>query len=295
MRLFSLLLFICSQLLYSQSASQHRAVNLLIEDETQQGFFLGVNGFLQNTEKETAFAITQLDTIPYRLHIDSDTFHFEKNIHLREKSTHRYVLTKNFHGELKLRYRGTSNAIPHHINSQAYDRSVVWPEHFGNKIPVEAPEEVASTSEVAAADAVVSPKEDKDSVQVIEIEPVNPPNEQNDVLLPSKDTLNEHQRKVVVSEPRFDHQSFKDFISELKQTEFEFEKLTKSKGYLQKHGISSKELKQIFEVLKYDQTRLQVLKDAQEKIIDPQNLQILKAALEYEISKKEFDNLIPNE
>ncbi|MDZ7847057.1 MAG: hypothetical protein U5L96_09930 [Owenweeksia sp.] len=80
-------------------------VNLVIEDETEQGFFLGINGYLQNIEKSQQTRTTSLDTVPYVVLIDTDTTQIAKRIHLREPGTHRYVLTRNFYNELKLRYR----------------------------------------------------------------------------------------------------------------------------------------------------------------------------------------------
>ncbi len=279
MKYLVLLLFFSCSLLHAQ-------VNLIIEDETEQGLFLAINGYLQHPEKQGKLVITHLDTIPYQLHIDSDTFRFNKTIHLREQTGHRYVLVKDFHGDLKLRYRGTSARLPAGYATVKYNRSIPYEDAVTTLIASSVDEPPAETKEITKeADEAPTAKE-----VTINVKPSDPPSDS--VLLVNNDTISEAGRRVEVTIPTPEPAPFEAFIARLAQKQYEFEKLVESQDYASAQKLTVAEIKQVFGFFKYDNTRLQFLKKIQGDIRDPANLGLLKDELEYEISKQELQKLI---
>lgn len=288
MRICTLLLLFCS---YSLSAQ----INLLIEDQTDQGFFLGVNGYLQNPEKKKNLVVKDLDTIPYVLHIDSDTSNFTKTIHLREKKTHKYVLTRNFKGELKLRYRGEQSGTPKGYEVVSLDRSVAWPEEWKPRHIKKDKEPELTASGSSSANQSFREKEDPQDTGIVSIETHSTDEEPQELLLPGNDTVAVKSRTLEVTEPEFDTPPFEQLIANLKETEFEFEKLVKSRKYAEEHILSTDQLREVFSVLSYDNSRLQLLKAAKKKILDPNNLGNLKDVFEYEVTQRQFQKIIDEE
>ncbi|MDZ7847058.1 MAG: DUF4476 domain-containing protein [Owenweeksia sp.] len=85
---------------------------------------------------------------------------------------------------------------------------------------------------------------------------------------------------------------FEQLLAQLRAEAYEFEKLTASLAYAKKHPLKVAELKQLFRLLSYDQTRLQLLQNISSRIRNPDRLAELEEELEYEISKKKLQKII---
>lgn len=266
-------------------------VNVIIKDPTNSGFILGVNGFVQNTEPVDQVIIKGLDTIPHQLIVQLDsTVWFSKLIHLRSSGNYNYIITTNSRDELQLRYRGKTSSPPSGIVSMEVQRLV----------PMQQPEPVITASvkssdnfQITSADTVET-KVVVPTREIVEVKTVAPefvhlipdstkladPTEKTDTLPLSSDTI--------LSMPS----PFAVLLTNLQKTEFEFEKLQKSEDFIQKHSFTIEELRQVFRLLSYDNSRLQLLQSIHNDEIDMSVYQDLAEELDYEISRQKFNEIL---
>lgn len=282
------LLFCCSAL---------AQVNLLIEDETGSGFLLGINGYVQNTDPVKAMVIQKLDTFPFEVRVElAPNAFFYKKMHFHESGSYRYIITTNSRDELQLRYRGTLKDPPASVITM----------NVQNMLPLNP---LATTAKVDSKPAVLPPPDksvagNDDAI----VKPVPP-------AIPKKDTLpsvpattavvNEPiavaQKEEEIIEPRetqppaeviSPEKTFDTFLEELKATEFEFEKLNKAQEFATQKSFTSHELKKVLEIIKYDNTRLELLRNLKPMLKEMKDPEVLKEALEYEISKQQLNDII---
>lgn len=251
----------------------------MIEDETDQGFFLGINGYLQNAELTSSWHVSGLDTVPILVQIESDTVNFIKEIHLRDEAEHRYVLTYNSRGELKLRYRGTTHsATPEAV---AWNEDIKWPEKWkprGNHPPTPSGPVVLASAKPAIQPEPTPPDTEKDTIRTDE-----------SVLLPGNEVVDLQEEGMVVELPEAAEASdYQKLITALEKKQYEFDRLRLAQEYLKNHSVSVEELKKIFSIVKYDNTRLQLFDTAFPKLIDPAAAHELVSTMEYDISQQKI-------
>lgn len=291
MKLFLLITLLSASFLQAQ-------VNVIIEDERPEGFLLGVNGYLQNQEQAEALVITGLDTIAYHFSIKSGPIEFQKNIHLREVGTHKYVLTNDFYGKLKLRYRGLQARLPSGISSVKLSDEIQWPSvtlatadtssgipaagNIIDSLPNTAVSvAVAKDSQVNHSIKLVTTTVDSNSLKTAEILTPGTADSlvKNNSVRPDSSAASDNQAK---------NQVFQSLINTLAIEEFEFERLRIAQEYLAANKIRAEQLGKLFEQLKYDQTRMQLTESAIAQVTDPENLPELSRYFEYEITKSKY-------
>lgn len=268
--------------------SSFAQVNIIIEDKTETGFKLGVNGFEQNTEPVKSLMINGLDTVPNQLLVElSSNVWFTKIIHLRSKGNYQYIITTNSRDELQLRYRGTTSTPPAGITTLEVQRLMAMKQ----KQPV-------ITASVTSDDTIVVKKVDtikvaavvptKEIVEVKKIQPEPAPPIVVAKPTPIKDTTTTIQKDTIINELN----PFDLLMADLEETEFEFEKLQKSEAFAKDHTFTLEELKRVFNVLTYDASRLQLLRSIKANKADITIFKSLATELDYEISKQQFEEII---
>lgn len=269
--------------------SSFAQVNIIIEDKTETGFKLGVNGFEQNTEPVKSLMINGLDTVPNQLLVElSSNVWFTKIIHLRSKGNYQYIITTNSRDELQLRYRGTTSTPPAGITTLEVQRLMAMKQ----KQPV-------ITASVTSDDTIVVKKVDtikvaavvptKEIVEVKKIQPEPAPPIVVAKPTPIKDTTSTTiQKDTIINELN----PFDLLMADLEETEFEFEKLQKSEAFAKDHTFTLEELKRVFNVLTYDASRLQLLRSIKANKADITIFKSLATELDYEISKQQFEEII---
>ncbi len=274
-------------------------VNLIIEDATGTGFLLGINGFVQNADPVKELVVKKLDTFPFEVRVElSPNVFFEKKMHFHAKGNYQYIITTNSRDELQLRFRGEPDALP--TTATTIDAKNVTPlRPLAALSPVKekekptsvVPEKKPATREPAATTpktvvATIPTKTPPAEAST----PKSTPQKVETTVAPKKDTV------VAVAPPPppppvKKEKTFGDFLLELQNTEFEFEKLNAAKEFGKKHTYTIEELKQILAAMKYDNTRLEFMRDTKESWKNLKNIQSLRGSFEYEISKEQFNDL----
>jgi hypothetical protein len=321
MRLFLLLTLIGTITLRAQ-------VSVIIEDERGEGFYLGINGYIQNEEKKTTLLIKDLDTSRYTFSIRSGSTEFAKNIQLREKGMHKYILTKDYYGKLKLRYRGMESKAPGDITALAYHQEIRWPVVAGTAaiaaqltseneaLESEASAKDPSTSSAAAEDSstdsvtVTAAVKDTSANEAWESEALakdsstgsaaaidSSTGSATGVSITAVTSASSVTANTTVDDKISDNtplpapndgHAFHSFLEELKAQEFEFDKLSMCQEYAAAKSLSSEQLGAMFQELSYDQSRMQLIRSNLKDISDPQNLPELSRYFEYEITKSQY-------
>lgn len=270
-------------------------VNLIIEDKTETGFLLGVNGFAQNTEATKEIALKGLDTIPNQLVIEmGPNISFSKIINIKSAGNYRYIVTTNSRDQLQLRYRGTLSAIPGDILTMNVQRTT--PMAISEPI-VTASVQSDDNLNIKAIDtakvvAVIPTKE------VVETKVFTPPTAPTPVVSLNQtksDSLENPHPATKVADSVIvvnDINPFDAFMADLEQTEFEFEKLQKSQDFAKDHTFTIEELKEVFNAFTYDASRLQLIRSIKANKSDISTFKSLAESLDYEISKQQFEEIL---
>ncbi len=274
--------------LLTLSCTLSAQVNVVIEDESDQGFYLGINRYLQHPEEQHKVILKNLDTIPYSIQIETDTFNFSKTIHLRQAGTYRYLLSKNSRGQLRLRYRGEGQA-GQDFQSLSYSRDIPWPEGWQPKSP--------AIRKVPAAVVAARNRDLSDDEEGETRVPLSMPDslvKNSEVLLPDNDTATNASMLVKV-DTKPEEPDFPSLIKALEAEDFEFERLKQALAYAGTQSLTTAEVKEIFRRFHYDHSRLDFLRQSLSAIRDPQNLDQLKAELEYILSRQQLEQIISDE
>lgn len=286
-------------------------VNLYIEDKTESGFLLGINGYVQNTDPVQKLALSKLDTFPFIVRVELEPrVSFSKKMHFHESGSYHYIITTNSRDELQLRYRGKIKEIPAAVITMEVQAT----------LPLES---LASRSDKSTQpkSPLPPPKEDPrpklakpDSAKVTIAATTKPGKKPAPLPEVKTDTTGEVSTttahisstqpdtnstpKIVTTSPPESPKptpkksTFEDFKNELKATEFEFEKLSKSQDFAKEHDFTTEELKQVLLVMKYDNTRLELLRSLSAQLQKMEEPKLLKQTLEYEISKQQFNDIL---
>lgn len=272
-------------------------VNIIIEDESKAGFLLGVNGYVQNTEPISLLMIKGLDTVPTQLLVElQPRVYFTKIIDLHEKGNYKYVVTTNSRDELQLRYRGTLSKVPDGILAMEVQSVLAMEqtepivtasvksdeEEIVPEIITPAPSPVIPTKEIVhtiRVDSIAPAKAEPVAIKIDTAKSETPIVTKEPVVQP-KDTL------IVKANP------FDAFITDLSKTEFEFEKLQKSEDFAKNHNFTLEELKQVFNILTYDNSRLTLIRSVKGSFDDVSQMKELAEQLDYEISKVQLEEIL---
>lgn len=310
-----------SILLVLLSINVFAQINILVKDETSQKFELGLDGFYQTNSPSSSFMVTDLDTSFHYLRIklvENDKIEFSKKIQFRKKGTYSYVITQNYKGVYQLRYRGTGPGLTGSLKGQKYKNEKPWFEVVDSLTIVS--NERATIIPAPRTDSIIAmPKvteviESKivqvdSSKTIVTIKNQENKNKPSPNLL-KKDSLQQKiksqiEPKVIVplKIPKVDStivfkikndsvpilvNSFESMLDELEKQEFEFNKLNRAKTYLITNPITVLEIQRVFKEFKYDNTRIQFLGFAIERLKDPENIKSLVDSFDYELTKAQF-------
>ena len=267
-------------------------VDLLIEDQRDEGFFLGIDGYLQNEEKLKAIYLTNLDTVSYQVSIRSGETEFTKPVQLREPGLHKYVLLTDYNNELKLRYRGLINQSPSITALKGPKKEISWPE-ISATVAIAANDEVSADSSADTprdeGPAVSDPPKDGSSTTMVMVldHPEVPPTDSTIKKELNTDTAGLNEVPGCAA--------FTSFLAGMDAQGYEFDRLSMCQEYLSAHRVKSQQIGEMFSRLKYDQTRMQLIRSALNRIIDPENLPDQSKFFEYEITKSKYILLIDEE
>ncbi len=272
-------------------------VNIIIEDESKTGFLLGVNGYVQNTEPVSLLMIKGLDTVPTQLLVElQPRVYFTKIIDLHEKGNYKYVVTTNSRDELQLRYRGTLSKIPEGILAMEVQRVLAMEQ----KEPIITASVKSDQAEIVPQLSSPTPAPVIPTKEIIHTKKVDSIATAKPKPVVIKIDTAQNQNKVVAIKPASKPKDtvvikvnpFDAFITDLSKTEFEFEKLQKSEAYAKNHNFTLEELKQVFNILSYDNSRLTLVRSVKGSFKDVSQMKVLAEELDYEISKAQLEEIL---
>lgn len=307
--------FLGSVLLLLLTINAFAQINILVKDETSHGFQLGIDGFSQTKSPTSEYLVTNLDTSFHYIRIKvmaNENKEFSKKIHFRQKGTYAFVLSQNFKGSFQLRYRGKDKDLNSGIKGHSLTMDKPW---FAivdslvivsNENPIEIPLITEDTTELQSEiknpvginskpidSSVSSVHAREDNIKVVPIrDSIQIENQAS-----TKDSLltanAERVEQIVVPKKNLDTTSiavepFPALLIELSKEEFEFNKLNRSKNYLIENAITVSQIQEVFKVFKYDNTRMQFLGFALERLINPEKLGDLLDSFDYDLTKERF-------
>ncbi len=272
-------------------------VNLIIEDATNTGFLLGINGFVQNTDPVKELVVQKLDTFPFEVRVElSPNVFFVKKMHFHNKGNYKYIITTNSRDELQLRFRGEPSTLPATATTiEAKNAVALRPLTALTNIEEKAqPKTIIPEKETQIA--VTTKKGNEEPVtaaapQKKEEKPTPEPIKIKEEPVAKKDTAK--QTPPPPPPPVLKKEkTFAEFYADLKSTEFEFEKLNAAREFGNKHSYTVEELKQILAAMKYDNTRMEFMRATKDQWKGLNDVQSLRSSFEYEISKEQFNDLL---
>ncbi len=277
-------------------------LSIFIVDNTETGFILSINGFEQNTEPEKSLAVNEVDTFPYILRVQlAEKVYFNKTVHLKQKGIHKYIITTNSRDELQLRYRGVISKLPSGISSTTLQHKI--PERslpialYQKPKPVEPPKVKETKVEPFTTIASIP----ADTAKLIPPAIVVPITKSTDTLLsqidsiPVKDGTSSTPSIVTVDStvaeviPINDYEVFK---TKILTAEFEFEKLSESLAYAEKKPLNVEQIRFVLKQLTYDNSKMKLLETLAESYKHLPEANSLRNELEYDLTKKKFDQII---
>ncbi len=261
----------------------HRAqVNIMVTDETENSFVLGLDGYLQNTQPVQGLIIQKMKAGSHVLNIhiykDKDTVRLARPLKLEQSGNYQYVIMRNFEGRYQLRYRGKTTSFPAGIQAIEQQKIMEWPAAEIRNLALKQPEpvQVSTALPPPTGEKKPEPKAEKPNPTVTKAPPPKTAMTKAAEKAPAKPPV------VPAPEP------FEKLVKNLREAEFEFVRLNTAKEYTNQNPLTVNEVKTVFSYFSYDNTRLQFLNHAHEKIKDKENIKQLLETLDFELSKEQF-------
>ncbi len=263
----------------------------MLKDETKTGFKLVIDGYLQNEQAVNKLNLQNLSVGKHDLiFLMDDGEKLRRKIELDRSSHYQYVLHRNFRGARKLRYRGSysklsQNAMVLDFNTKTeyqdlresiavVDSLSHYPKTSAANLLLDEAETTLTENDTAAQTSLVAteistkPTETKDSVIVTEINTTEP--------------VEIEDRQAT---------AYSALQKSIKLNDFEFDKIQMIEEFLQSEAISASQLVSLLQELKYDQSRLQILKIAASKQPDlKKDKELFLSTLDYELSKQKANS-----
>jgi len=300
-----LFLFLFQQVAEAQSI-------LMIEDQTESGFKLVMNNFIQN---ETALPKLNLQKFPNETNEVIILLNSGKRIQQKlpafKKGIHKYVIYRDYSGATKLRYRGIYNELVQSAIMFDYSEEIPWVDTTVNSIAqndtnsrYEAWKKENLKAENTVVDNTVKtieppkkevpplrtePGTDADSTKKAPAIAISEKPETLPEPSPKKDSLlvlNTDTTKSSQDTP------YLNFSTKFMNSNFEFDKLQMAKDYGNQEKISEEQMVEILSNLKYDQSRIDLLRTllAQQNHLLKSEAKLI-ACLDYDLSKQEAKKL----
>ena len=293
-----LLLFVLISLSF-EAVSQPEI--LIYGQDKNQSFLLAHNGYLVYAMPRKAFAVqlTAGDNLIQVLSLP-DSLLAEKMIKVPD-GKHKYVVSKDRYGDLKLWYRGNYTQKPDSIAlyKSKIDFPVVW-------VKPASPQKVLSRPQIISQKPV-----ENDSTALAQRSPIEKLNENlealfeaRDTTLPKNDGVKTYKDSNIIQKIEPDIEIVRKSIDEneasksddifqvLSRKEYEFDRLNASLEYIKNHPSNVETIAQITQLLKYDLTKIQFLKVAYQNTTEPQKFGELTQLFEFEASKNQLTEFI---
>lgn len=273
--------------LFSLSQTQ-----LWIESQDEKGFWLSLNGALQNDQAVPAL---WLDGIPAnaRLTLLYDSTRIAKSVDL-PPGLHHYVIARDHHGHPRLRYRGQVKDKPRNLSPSRVKTGTPAPETWQQLAHSPDPRRLETLREglfapgSLAEDSVPKTPQPPDSLRVTSA----PSDTATPVLAADNIPADTAAHSTVTPPPAEPKVLFPEVMARAGAEEFEFEKLRLLLNFSSENEITAAQVKEVFALLKYDQTRLQFLRESLEQISDPEKLSGLKDQLDYQHSREQLAEIL---
>lgn len=287
----------------------------MFEDQTESGFKLVMNNFIQN---ETALPKLNLQKFPSKenevLIILSSGLRIQQKLPVFKKGVHKYVIYRDYSGSTKLRYRGVYDDLSQSALMFDYSEAKPWIESSDQNLAQndtnsryeEWKNENLEARENKVQDSVISIAAVKidTSAVLTNVEKLKP--DGNTIGKPEtkKDTLK--SKPVVLATPNADSaiasnpdsvkapkaKPYLSFSAKFLSSNFEFDKVQMAKDYGKEKEISEEQMVEILSSLKYDQSRIDLLRTLlpiQNHLLKSEEKLI--ACLDYDLSKQEAKKL----
>ena len=260
-------------------------IDILITNPGLEKFIVGIDQFQQNPQTLSSILITDLDTGQHiiQFQFTDKNLNFQRSIKLNSAGIYTYIITQNFEGTYQLRYRGSLSTKPKNTPTFKFTRiqglivsnttkQAQVKTGSPNPLPADTISEV-----IAKPDSVITALNTNTAVSG-KID-----------LTSTMDSVTDQTANNISTDSIIVPKSvFDDLIVSLNNSEYEFNRLNSSRNYLINNPISVEQTKTILRLLKYDNTRLQFLNYAKERLQDPENLKDLLSTFDYELSKEQF-------
>jgi len=272
----------------------------MLEDETKTGFKLVIDGYLQNEQPLNKLNLQGLVVGQHELiFLMNDGEKLRRKIDLDQSSHYQYVLHRNFMGETKLRFRGSHSSLKQSAmvldfnTKTAYQdirEAIAVVDSMPHHTKVEEPKQISADPEPMpkkdsakeAVIAVASPLKAATAAPVIAA--TNKPAETKDIDV-ARSPINIKDRQA---------NGFSALQKSIKLNNFEFDKIQMIEEFLVAENIKPSQLETLLKELKYDQSRLQILKSAASKQVDlKKDIALFLATLDYELSQQKAETFFP--
>lgn len=267
----------------------------MLEDETKTGFKLVVDGYLQNEQAVNKLNLQDLALGPHKLiFIMNDGEKLRRQIDLDQASHYQYVLHHNFQGETKLRFRGSYASLKQsamvldfntNMEYQDLQEAVAVVDSLAKRPALEKPKAIKVKPEpTLPPDSAIVSSTEASSVNTKAAKPsiaaVNEPTK----------TLDSSAKVQTINIENRQANGFSALQKSIKLNSFEFDKIQMIEEFLQAENINPSQLETLLKELKYDQSRLQILKAATTKQADlKKDKELFLATLDYELSRQKAE------
>lgn len=274
-------------------------ISLMLEDETKTGFKLVVDGYLQNEQSLKKVNLQKLEAGNHELiFLMDDGQDLHRKINLEQPAHYQYVLQHNYKGERKLRFRGSYSKLSQNALVLDFNRKMKYQDITKTIAMIDSLPHFKTKPDptVALKQAEVSPIKDSSRNEITSFVNTDPSSELKEKITPigtftQADTIVEKTPVKETSPERDQSESaFSALQNSIQLNSFEFDKIQMIEEFLAAEKIKPLQLETILKELKYDQSRLQVLKTALSK---QSELKVEKAlflaTLDYELSRQKAE------
>tara|TARA_R110002050_G_scaffold270458_2_gene413528 strand:- start:2093 stop:2920 length:828 start_codon:yes stop_codon:yes gene_type:complete len=271
----------------------------MLEDETKTGFKLVIDGYLQNEQSVKKVNLQKLEAGTHDLiFLMDDGADLHRKINLKESAYYQYVLHRNFKGERKLRFRGSYAKLSQNALVLDFNRNNEYEDHSKAIVAIDSlphytalpdPETIHEKPEVLLAE-----DSNKTKPSALASAGTDSGLEQKpstfDILTQQDSTSEKNPVKNPSTERDINTSAFSALQNSIQLNSFEFDKIQMIEEFLAAEKISASQFETLLKELKYDQSRLQILKTALSKQSELKTDKALfLATLDYELSRQKAE------
>jgi hypothetical protein len=274
-------------------------ISLMLVDETKTGFKLVIDGYLQNEQSLKKVNLQKLEAGKHELiFLMDDGQDLRRKINLEQPANYQYVLHHNYKGERKLRFRGSYSKLSQNALVLDFNRKTEYQDVTKIIAVIDSLPHFKSKPDPAVVlkQTEVSPIKDSSKNAVTTFVITDPNSELKEKITPlgtfaQADSMVEKTPTKEASTERDQSASaFSALQNSIQLNSFEFDKIQMIEEFLGAEKIKPLQLETVLKELKYDQSRLQVLKTALSKQAELMGDKALfLATLDYELSRQKAE------